>query len=118
MGIFDKRKERDREKSDSPIWQSAYIPSYSYMTDGNGDPSGAFSLTEGVLVRLLKKPSEYYEETNRFLLVLISTTDKKILGSIPYEKAMKDLEAFKQDETKDELLVRPLTYQEICGLLK
>ncbi len=118
MGIFDKRKEKDREKADSPLWMAAYMPSYSFMIDGNGNPSGGFALNEGILSRFLKKPSEYYEETDRFVMVLISSTDKKVIGELPYDKALKALEAYKQDETKDELLVRPLTYQEITGLLK
>ncbi|MBR5973871.1 MAG: hypothetical protein IK020_01675 [Clostridiales bacterium] len=118
MGIFDKKKEKDREKSDSPVWQRAYVPAYSFMIDGNGDPAGGFALNEGVMTRLLKKPSEYYEETSRFVLVLISSTDKKIIGEIPYEKALKALDPFREDETKDELLIRPLTYQEITSLLK
>ena len=118
MGIFDKRKEKDQAKSDSPLWQRAYTPSYSFMIDRNGDPAGAFALNEGVMSRLLKKPSEYYEETNRFILVLISSTDKKVIGELPYDKAMKALDAYKEDETKDELLIRAMTYQEITGLLK
>ena len=71
MGIFDKRKERDKEKSDSPAWQQAYIPTYSFISDSAGNPSAAFALNEGVSTRLLKKPQEYYDEVNRFILILI-----------------------------------------------
>lgn len=118
MGIFDKRKERDREKSDSPVWQRAYTPAYSFMIDGNGDPAGGFALNEGVMTRFLKKPSEYYEEVPRFVLVLISFTDKKVIGQIPYDRALKALEQFKEDETKEEILIRPLSYQEITGIMQ
>lgn len=118
MGIFDKKKERDREKIDSPVWQRAYTPSYSFMIDDNGDPCGGFALNEGIMTRLLKKPSEYYEEASRFVLVLISSTDKKVIGQLPYDRALKVAEQYKEDETKDEILIRPLSYQEITGMLK
>ncbi|MBP5493098.1 MAG: hypothetical protein J6Y08_09655 [Clostridiales bacterium] len=118
MGIFDKRKERDKEKADSPIWQQAYVPSYSFITDKAANPCGAFALNEGISTRLLKKPSDFYEETKNFVLILISSTDKKIIDEIPYDKAIKALDNFKQDETKEELLVRPLTYQELKELAK
>ena len=118
MGIFDRKKEADKEKAGSPLWMNAYVPSYNFESDKNGNPAGGFTLNEGVATRLLKKPQDFYNETPRFVLLFLSTTDKKIIGMLPYDKALKALEAYKQDETRDELLVRPLTYQEITGLLK
>ncbi|MBR3032563.1 MAG: hypothetical protein IKH92_06040 [Clostridiales bacterium] len=115
MGIFDRKKENGK---DSPLWNNAYIPSYNYQADNNGNPAGSFALNEGIATRLLKKPHDFYEETDRFVLMLISSTDKKILGMLPYEKALKLLDAYKLEETKEEVIIRPLTYAEISGLLK
>ena len=115
MGIFDRRKD---DKNLSPLWQNAYVPSYSYASDTNGNAVGSFALNEGVATRLFKKPQDFYEETPRFILVLISSTDKKILGSLPYDKALKHLEPYKLEETKEEVIIRPLTYAEISGLMK
>ncbi len=116
MGIFDKRKERDKEKSDSPAWQQAYVPTYSFISDASGNPAASFALNEGISTRLLKKPQEYYDDVDRFILILISSTDKKIIGELPYDKALKALEKFQNDETKEEVLLRPLTYAEIKEL--
>ncbi|MBO7565306.1 MAG: hypothetical protein J6T40_10775 [Clostridiales bacterium] len=117
MGIFDRRRERDNEKMDSPLWQKAYIPSYSFITDDHGSPSAAFGLSEGIATRLLKKPREFYEETDRFTLILISATENKILGYVPYEKALKIAEKFQIDETRDEILIRPLSYTDLQEFL-
>ncbi len=118
MGFFDKRREKDKEKLDQPAWKQAYIPSYSFVADRNGNPCGAFSLNEDVSTRLPKKPSDFYEDLPRFVLVLISSTDKKILGELDYDKALKALEKYIVDDTKEEVLVRALTYQEIKGMLQ
>jgi len=117
MGFFDKRREKDREKLELTTWKHAYIPSYSFVTDKSGNPCGALSMHEGVSTRLPKKPSDFYEGISRFVLVLISSTDKKILGEIDYDKAMKSLEKYIQDDTKEEVLIRELTYQELKDLL-
>ena len=113
MGIFDRRKEKEKEKKESPEWLRAYMPSYSFVTDKKGNPCGAIALNEGVSTRFPKKPADFYEETPRFVMVVISSTDKKIIGEIEYDKAIKSLEKFMIDETKDELLIRELTYQEL-----
>ncbi len=118
MGIFDRKKDNDKEISQSPLWNNAYTPAYNYQCDSNGNPAGSFALNEGIATRLLKKPRDFYEETDRFILLLISSTDKKILGSIPYEKALKLLDPYKLEETKDEVIIRPLTYAEITGVIK
>ncbi|MBO4928643.1 MAG: hypothetical protein J5379_10415 [Clostridiales bacterium] len=118
MGIFDRRRERDKEKSDSPLWQQAYMPAYSFITNSKGEPAAAFALNEGISTRFLKKPGEFYEETDHFALIVISSTDKKIIGELDYDRGMKYLEKFKLDETRDELLVRPLTYAELQEVLK
>ncbi|HAU50772.1 MAG TPA: hypothetical protein DEG74_05285 [Clostridiales bacterium] len=115
MGIFDRRKENDKE---SPLWKNAYIPSYNYQSDSNGNAAASFALNEGIATRLLKKPKEFYEDTDRFLLLLISSTDKKILGTLPYDKALKLLDPYKLEETKEEVIIRPLTYSELSSLLK
>ena len=117
MGIFDRRKEKEKEKKESPEWIRAYMPSYSFITDKKGNPCGAFSLNEGVSTRFPKKPGDFYEETPRFIMVVISSTDKKILGEIEYDKAIKLLEKYQIDETKDEMLIRELTYKEIKEIL-
>lgn len=113
MGLFDKRKERDKEKSDSPMWQQAYVPSYSFVTDKEGNPAAAFALNEGVTTRLLKKPQEFYEDNSKFVMIIISSTDKKVIGELPYDKALKTVDKYKLDETKEEMLIRELSYQEI-----
>ncbi len=118
MGIFDRKKDNDKEISQSPLWNNAYTPAYNYQRDSNVNPAGSFALNEGIATRLLKKPRDFYEETDRFILLLISSTDKKILGSIPYEKALKLLDPYKLEETKDEVIIRPLTYAEITGVIK
>ena len=115
MGIFDRRKENEK---DSPLWKNAYVPSYNYQSDKNGNAAASFALNEGIATRLLKKPHDFYEDTDKFLLLLISSTDKKILGTIPYDKALKMLDPYKLEETKEEVIIRPLTYAEITGLLK
>ncbi|MBP5417538.1 MAG: hypothetical protein J6Y58_08440 [Clostridiales bacterium] len=115
MGIFDRRKESDKE---SPLWKNAYMPAYNYQSDSNGNAAASFTLNEGIATRFLKKPRDFYEDTERFLLLLISSTDKKILGTLPYDKAMKMLEPYKLEETKEEVIIRPLTYSELTGLLK
>lgn len=117
MGIFDRRKERDKEKSESPEWVQAYVPSYSYLSDKEGNPSGGFTLNAGVSTRLLKKPHDDYEGVDIFNLVLISTTEKKILGTVPYDKALKLLEKYQIDETKEEILLRPLSHAEMRELI-
>jgi len=117
MGIFDRRKEKEKDKKDLPEWLRAYMPSYSFETDKKGNPCGAFALNEGVSTRLPKKPGDFYEETPRFIMVVISSTDKKVLGEVDYDKAIKYLDKFKVDETKDEILIRELTYQEIKEVL-
>ncbi|MBR5041405.1 MAG: hypothetical protein IKX68_09815 [Clostridiales bacterium] len=118
MGIFDRRKEADKEKAGSPLWVNAYVPSYNFDSDKNGNPAGSFTLNEGVATRLLKKPNEFYPETPRFLLLFLSTTDKKIIGMLPYDKALKALEPYQLDETKEEVIIRPLSYSELTGVLK
>lgn len=117
MGIFDRRKERDKEKNESPEWMQAYMPSYSFVTDSAGNPAASFALSEGVSTRLLKKPHDFYEETENFVLILISSTEKKVIGELPYEKAMKVLEKFQIDETKEEMLIRALSYTEMKEVL-
>lgn len=118
MGIFDRKKDNEKAISQSPLWNNAYTPSYNYMSDSNGNPSGSFALNEGIATRLLKKPHDFYEETDRFVLLLVSTTDKKIIGMLPYDKALKQLDQYKLEETKDEMIIRPLTYSELTGLIK
>lgn len=113
MGIFDRRKERDKEKSESPEWLRAYVPSYTYLSDKNSNPYPAFVLNEDISTRLLKKPQEDYENVDNFRLVLASSTEKKIIGEVPYDKAIKVLEKFQIDETKEELLVRAMTNDEL-----
>lgn len=116
MGIFDKRKERDKEKSESPAWVAAYMPSYSFSTNSKGEPLGSFAINEGVSMRLLKKPKDFYEETDKFIGILISTTENKIIGEVDYDKLIKQMEKFQIDETKEEMLIRELTNQEIHEL--
>ncbi len=113
MGIFDRRKERDKEKSESPEWLRAYVPSYTYYSDKTGTPAPAFVLHDDISTRLLKKPQEEYEVTDNFVLVLMDTTAKKMVGVVPYDKALKTLEKYQIDETKDEMLLRPLTLEEL-----
>ncbi len=118
MGIFDRRKEKEKDKKESPEWLRAYMPSYSFITDKGGNPCGAFALNEGVATRFPKKPGDFYEETPKFIMIVVSSTDKKIIGELDYDKAIKQLDKYKTDETKDEILIRELTYQEIGELLK
>lgn len=118
MGIFDRRKERDKEKSESPEWLQAYMPSFTFLSDKAGNPSGGFSLNAGVSTRLLKKPQDDYEGVDDFKLLLISTTEKKILGTVPYDKALKQLEKYQIDETKEEILLRPLSHAEMRELIE
>ncbi len=39
MGIFDRRKENEK---DSPLWKNAYVPSYNYQSDKNGNAAASF----------------------------------------------------------------------------
>lgn len=118
MGIFDRRRERDKEKSESPEWLRAYVPSYTYYSDKTGNPSPAFVLHNDISTRLLKKPQEEYELPDNFVLLLMDSNAKKTVGVVPYDKALKVLEKYQIDETKDEMLLRPLTLEELKGVIE
>ena len=67
---------------------------------------------------MLKKPKDFYEDADKFVGVLISTTENKVISTVDYAKLLKSIEKYQIDETKDEILVRELTNQEVTDLAK
>ncbi len=115
MGLFDKFK-----KKETSVWDNAYQANPHFYAKEDGNPFGAFALTEGTETILPKAPN-YAVDGNtitEYRLMLVSTTKDGVIGDLDYFVALSKLDKYKLDEKEDSILVRGLSLEEIEGLLK
>ena len=115
MGLFDKFK-----KKESNAWDNAYKANPQFYAKDDGNPFGAFALTEGTETILPKAPN-YAVEGNtitEYRLMLVSTTKDAVIGDMDYSIALSKLDNYKLDEAADSILLRGLSLDEMEGLIK
>ena len=117
MGLFDKFKKK--ENSD---WANAYVGNPNFYNGKDGKPFGAFALTEGTLTSFPKDPKLLYKVDNaevaEWKLMLVSTTNNKVLGDLDYYEAINKLMKFVIDKKDNNILIRVLSPEELNEVLK
>lgn len=115
MGLFDKFK-----KKEGNIWENAYKANPQFYAKKDGNPFGAFALTEGTETILPKVPN-YAVDGNTitdYRLMLVSTTKDAVIGDLDYFLTLSKLDSYKIDENDDSILLRGLSLEELDGLIK
>jgi len=115
MGLFDKFKKKETNG-----WENAYKANPQFYAKDDGNPFGAFALTEGTETILPKSPN-YAVDGNaitEYRLMLVSTTKDAVIGDIDYSIALSKLDNYKLDEAADSILIRGLSLDELEDLVK
>jgi len=115
MGLFDKFK-----KNETSVWDNAYKANPQFYAKDDGNPFGAFALTEGTETILPKTPN-YAVEGNtitEYRLMLVSTTKDAVIGDMDYSIALSKLDNYKLDEAADSILIRGLSLDELEDLVR
>lgn len=116
MGLFDKLKG----KKETVDWSNAYIATPKFYEKPDGTPFGAFALTEGAETVLPKTPQNKYRVDGKIVsewkLLLVSTTKLAAIGDTDYFTALKNVEKYVLDSTKDSVLVKGLSLSELESL--
>lgn len=117
MGLFDKFKKKENND-----WENAYVGNPNFYNGKDGKPFGAFALTENTLTSLPKNPKTLYKiddtEVDEWKLMLVSTTNNRVLGDIDYYKAINKLMKFAIDEKDNNILIKELSLKELNEVLK
>ncbi len=116
MGLFHKQKE----KKNAADWHDALRAEPRFYTKPDGTPFGAIALTENTKTVLPKAPQQAYAVDGRpvpeWRLVLISPSRGGVMGDVDYAAALRTLARKAMDATETEMLVRPLSAEELAQL--
>ena len=117
MGLFEKFKKKENNDC-----KSAYVGKPNFYYGKDGKPFGAFALTEGNLTSFPKNPRLFYKvdntEVDEWKIMLVSTTNNRILGDIDYYDAIKKLMKYVIDENDNIILIKKLSLEELNDVLK
>lgn len=118
MGFFDKFKG----KKETVNWNDAYEANPKFYGKPDGSPFGAIALTEGTKTILPKNPQSEYlvdgKAVSEWKLMLISTSKDAIIGDTDYFVALKKIERYSLDTTKNAILIKELSLAELEGLME
>lgn len=128
MGLFDRFKgKKEPEEAMLPmtpqeIWDNAFKANINFYGKEGEEPFGAVVLSEGVETVLPLAPWEKYgldgNPVKDWKLVLVSITDKGIMGMADYRTVIPRLTPYIQGRREGLLLTRGLTLDQMRGLLE
>lgn len=117
MGLFGKVK---KEKS-SADWSNVYTAEPKFYEKPEGSPFGAIALTEGTKTALPKNPQNGYavdgKKVSEWKIVLVSTTEDRIIGECDYFTVLKKLESYIIDSNVNTILIRGLSLEELNSMI-
>lgn len=116
MGLFDKLK-RKKETVDV---SNAYMATPKFYEKQDGSPFGAIALTEGTITILPENPQEKYRVDGKLVsewkMVLVSTSKDSVIGDVDYFMALKKVEKYALNSSKDSVLIKALSFNELDSL--
>ena len=127
MGLFNKfkgKKEPVSQETKAPqeSWDNAFRANVNFYGKEGEEPFGAVVLSEGVETVLPLAPWEKYgldgNPVKDWKLVLVSITDKGIMGMADYRTVIPRLTPYIQGRREGLLLTRGLTLDQMRGLLE
>jgi hypothetical protein len=130
MGLFGFGNKRPAE-AQNPItpgetarrWGEAYRANPKvYARKDTGALFGNCTLTEDTDTILPLRPESTWAADGRpipeWILSLVSLTEKRVLGQMDYQEAMKRLRPFSLAESEGWILIRAMTHAELDGLFE
>jgi len=129
MGLFGfgKKEKKAPEKTTlsqeevAQRWKDAYRANPQVYRKKDADALlGSCALTEGVDTLLPLRPESQWAVDGKtisdWMLSLVSITEKRVLGQMGYQEAMKRLLPFSLAKSEDSILIRAMTHAELDGL--
>jgi len=130
MGLFGFGKKEKKAPEQTPLsqeeavrrWKDAYRANPQvYRKEDAGALLGSCTLTEGVDTLLPLHPESRWAVDGKpisdWMLSLVSITEKRVLGQMEYQEAMKRLLPFSLAKSEDCILIRAMTRAELDKLL-
>lgn len=118
MGLFSRLKKGKTNDEKDP----AYVARPNFYEDEEGNPFGAFALTENSETILPKAPQKRYQvdgkQVTDWKLVLVSTTKDTAIGYCDYFQTLEKLESYILEVHDDTILVKGLSLNELESLMQ
>ncbi|MCI9577339.1 MAG: DUF4299 domain-containing protein [Oscillibacter sp.] len=121
MGLFGFGKKKSESPGQGEIarrWQEAYRANPEVYRK-EGALLGSCTLTESVDTLLPLHPEAQWAVNGKpvqdWILSLVSVTEKRVLGQIEYQEAMRRLRPFSLAVSEDWILIRAMTHAQLDG---
>jgi len=131
MGLFGFGKKKKKVSEEKALnqeevirrWKDAYRANPQVYRKKDADALlGGCALTEGVDTLLPLRPENQWAVDGKpisdWMLSLVSITEKRVLGQMGYQEAMKRLLPFSLAKSEDSILIRAMTHAELDGLFE
>jgi len=124
MGLFGfgkKEKTTPGQEEAARRWKDAYRANPQvYRKQDAGALLGSCTLTEGVDTILPLRPESRWAVDGKpisdWVLCMVSITEKRVLGQMEYQEAMKRLLPFSLAKSEDCIMIRAMTHAELDKL--
>ncbi len=129
MGLFGFGKKKQTEapalspEETARRWNDAYRANPKIYGRKDSDALlGNCTLTEDVDTILHLRPESQWAADGKpipdWILSMVSITEKRVLGQMEYQEAMKRLRPFSLASSEDWILIRAMTHAELDGLFE
>lgn len=129
MGLFDFRKKRKEPPETKPLsqeetvrrWQEAYRANPQVYQKG-GTLLGSCTLTQDVDTLLPLHPESQWavngSPVRDWILSMVSVTEKRVLGQMEYQEAMRRLRPFSLAVSEGWILIQAMTHAQLDELFE